>query len=84
MLAKVDLESVNPSGRLDVLAYKAAEQGARLLEAKYGLAGIWDSVKPHVHDLVTKNVSGLSIPPEAKMLLAILQANYKPENKEGM
>jgi hypothetical protein len=80
-LTKVDLNTVDPSGRVDVLVYKLAEQGARLAEAKYGLKGIWDNVKPHVHDLVTKNISNLDIPPEAKMLLSIIQANF--QHKEG-
>ncbi len=72
---KINLDTVNPQGRVDVLAYRSAEQLARWLEAKYGLSGIWDATKPHVHDLVTKNVSGLEIPAEAKILLQILQAN---------
>ena len=81
-LSKVDLGNVPPQGRVDVLAFKAAEQLARLAEAKYGLSGIWDAVKPHVNSLVVEHVSGLEIPAEAKLILGILQANYKANNGE--
>lgn len=72
-----DLETVNPQGRVDVLAFKGLEKLARLIEEKQGLAGIWDAVKPHVNKLVVEHVSGVEIPTEAKVLLAILQANFK-------
>lgn len=74
-----DLESVNPSGRLDVLAYKGLEKLARHIETQNGLAGIWEAVKPHVNKIVVENVSGIEIPTEAKILLAILQANFGPK-----
>ena len=83
-ITKVDLDSVSAQGRVDVLAYKFAEQLARLAEVKYGLSGIWDAVKPHVHQAVVQNISGLEIPAEAKMILGLIQANYKvqPSIKE--
>ena len=80
-----DLETVNPQGRLDVLAYRTAEQIARYLETQYGLIGIWDNVKGHIGELVTKNVSGLEIPVEAKLILGIIQANIgKFQNREQL
>ena len=72
-----DLETVNPVGRLDVLAYKGVERLAKFIEEKNGLVGIWDVVKPHVNSAVINNVSGIEIPVEAKILLGILQANWK-------
>lgn len=77
-----DLETVDPTGRFDVLAYRGAEQLARLAETKYGLSGIWDAVKPHVATIVGKNITGLAIPPEAKIILQLIQANYKPTKSE--
>jgi hypothetical protein len=72
-----DLETVNPVGRLDVLVYKGVEKLAKFIEEKNGLVGIWDVVKPHVNSTVVSNVSGIEIPVEAKILLGILQANWK-------
>jgi hypothetical protein len=72
-----DLETVDPRGRVDVLAYRGVEQLAKLIEEKNGLSGIWDAVRPHINSVVVKHVSGIEIPTEAKILLAILQANYK-------
>ncbi len=74
-----DLETVNPQGRLDVVAYRGVQKLANMIEANHGLSGIWDAIQPHVNKLVVENVSGLEIPTEAKVLLAILQANYKRE-----
>ena len=71
-----DLETVNPQGRLDVLTYRGVEKLAKYIEEKNGLTGIWDIVKPHVNKAIVDNVSGIEIPTEAKILLAILQANY--------
>ena len=79
MKGKIDLETVDPNGRFDVLTYRGAEQLARLAEAKYGVKGVWDSIRPHVHDLVTKNVTGLQVPSEAKIILQLIQANLKSE-----
>ena len=73
----VDLESVNPQGRLDVLAYRGVEKFAKHIEGQFGLNGVWDAIKPHVSDVVSKNMTGIEIPTEAKVLLSILQANYK-------
>ena len=71
----IDLNTANPQGRVDVLAYKFAERLARLAEAKYGLSGIWDSVKPHVHEAVVGSISGLEIPPVAKVILTLITTN---------
>jgi hypothetical protein len=72
-----DLETVNPGGRVDVLAYRGVEKLARYIEEKNGLSGIWDAVKPHVNSAVVNHISGVEIPTEAKILLSILQANWK-------
>ena len=72
-----DLETVSPAGRLDVLAYRGVEKLARFIEEKNGLSGIWDAVKPHVNTAVINNVSKIKLPTEAKILLSILQANWK-------
>lgn len=82
MIAKTDLETVNPSGRLDVLAYKGVRELAKHIEEKNGLSGIWDAVKPHVNDAIVRHIGQIDIPTEGKILLAILQANYK--KTEGM
>jgi hypothetical protein len=72
-----DLETVNPGGRVDVLAYRGVEKLARYIEEKNGLSGIWDAVRPHVNSAVVQHISGVEIPMEAKILLSILQANWK-------
>lgn len=77
MIVKTDLETVNPSGRVDVLAYRSVQKLAEHIEKTNGIVGIWDAVKPHVNDVIVNNISGMDIPTEARVLLAILQANYK-------
>ena len=72
----VDLEKIDPQGRVDVLAYRGAEQIVRHYESQYGLSGIWDAVKPHVHHAVVKNITGTKIPTEVEIILRILQANW--------
>ena len=72
-----DLENVNPSGRLDVVAYRGIEHATRYIEKQVGLNGIWDAIKPHVNDAVVRGLDGFEIPNEAKVLLKIIQSNYK-------
>ena len=79
MITKTDLETVNPSGRVDVLAYRGVQKLAEHIEKSNGLAGIWDAVKPHVNDMIVRHVGNIEVPTEGKILLAILQANYKKE-----
>lgn len=74
---KVNLETDSPQGRLDVLAYKLAERLTKHIESSQGLSGIWDNIKPHVHEIVEKNVSGIKLPGEIKVLMEILQANQE-------
>ena len=76
-MINTDLSTVSPVGRLDVLTYKGVERLARFIEEKNGLSGIWDAVSPHVNKFVAERVGRIEIPTEAKVLLAILQANYK-------
>ena len=77
-----DLETVNPQGRVDVLAYRGVQKLAQHIEQQTGLQGIWDIVKPHVNKVIVENVGKVEIPIEAKILLAILQANYKPNEEK--
>jgi hypothetical protein len=79
----VDLETVDPQGRLDVLAYKGVEKLTRHLESQYGVVGVWDVLKPHINTAINKGFEGFEVPTEAKILLGILQANYKVEKTEG-
>jgi hypothetical protein len=72
-----DLETVDPKGRIDVLVYRGAEQFLKGLEAQHGLSGIWDNAKPIVNQMVNKGISGIEIPAEVKMILGIIQANWK-------
>lgn len=74
-----DLETVNPGGRLDVLAYRGVHMLAKQVEQQNGLSGIWDALKPHVNQLLVEHVGNIELPTEAKILLTILQANYKKE-----
>jgi hypothetical protein len=77
----VDLNTAPALGRVDVLAYKFAEQMARLAEAKFEVSGIWDAVKPHVHEAVVRGISGLELPTEAKVILNLIQANMGQQPK---
>lgn len=72
---KLDLKEVNPIGRFDVLAYRAAEKLAGIVEKKTGLVGVWPAVEAEVQKLVINGLSGIEIPTEARILLAIMQAN---------
>jgi hypothetical protein len=74
-VTKIDLESVDPRGRVDVVAYRGAELLAKKAEEKYGLKGIWDILKPHANVLATRYLSGIDIPLEAQILISLLQAN---------
>ena len=72
---KLDLREVNPIGRLDVLAYKLAETLTGHLEKKIGLEGVWPAIESEVQKLVVRGMGQLDIPNEARILLAIMQAN---------
>lgn len=72
---KLDLREVNPIGRLDVLAYKLAERLTGHLEKKIGLEGVWPAIESEVQKLVVRGMGQLDIPNEARILLAIMQAN---------
>ena len=73
----VDLEQVDPKGRLDVLIYRGAETVAKQIEGQVGLSGIWDNLKPVVNSAVSEGMKGIEIPTELKVLLGIIQANWK-------
>lgn len=75
----VDLETVNPQGRIDVLAYRGMEKLTKHIESQLGLQGVWDVLKPHINEGISKGLAGFEVPMEAKILLGILQANYKTE-----
>lgn len=72
---KLDLREVNPIGRFDVLAYRAMERLAGIAEKRSGLEGIWPAIESEVQKLVINGLSGIEIPTEARIALAILQAN---------
>jgi 2-C-methyl-D-erythritol 4-phosphate cytidylyltransferase len=77
MEKNTDLSVVDPTQRLDVLVFRGVEKLARFIEEKNGITGVWDAVRPHINSAVVKHVSGIEIPTEAKILLSILQANWK-------
>ena len=77
-----NLETDNPAGRVDILLYKGAEYLTKEFEKTHGLSGIWDNLKPHVHQVMVRNITGMEIPSELKVLLGILQANYQPPKIE--
>lgn len=70
-----DLREVNPVGRFDVLAYRAAEKLTGVIEQRTGLQGVWPAVESEVQKLVIKGLTGIEIPTSCSILLAILQAN---------
>jgi hypothetical protein len=76
---ELDLREVNPIGRLDVLAYKLVERLTGHLEKKIGLEGVWPAIESDVQKLVTRGLGQLDIPNEARILLAIMQANMIKE-----
>jgi hypothetical protein len=76
MIVPVDLATVDPKGRIDVLAYKGIEWYVKQLEAKNGIV-IWDAIKPHVNKIVLNTVTGITIPPEVQIILAVIQANMQ-------
>ena len=73
----VDLESVSPVGRLDVLVYRGAEYFAKQLEAQYGLSGIWNNLQPHVNQAIGGALVGVEIPTELKVADLVLNFNTK-------
>lgn len=76
---KVDLESVDPKGRLDVLLYKLAGHFVGHLESKNGVSGVWDNIKPMVSNVLQDHVTPIELPQEARILFGILQANYQKQ-----
>ena len=80
----VDLETVDPKGRVDVLAFRGAEWITKHLEATYGLAGIWDNIKPHVNLAVSQGLGSLELPTEVKIIMGILQANMNANMNKGL
>jgi hypothetical protein len=73
----VDLETVNPTGRVDVIAYRGAQYLTNKAEEHFGLQGVWDALKPHVSKLVNEHITPMALPTELQVLLSIIQANYK-------
>jgi hypothetical protein len=80
---RLDLREVNPIGRLDVLAYKLAERLTGHLEKKIGLEGVWPAIESEVQKLVVRGMGQLDIPNEARILLAIMQANMIKDKVVG-
>jgi hypothetical protein len=67
-----DLEKVDPRGRLDVMGFRLAEHFTRMLEGQYGVSGIWENLKPHVNEVISKNLGKIELPVEAKIILGII------------
>lgn len=78
----IDLDSVDPKGRLDVLIYKGLGMLVETLEQQQQVSGIWDNIKPHVGNVIASQMQGVEIPTEVRVLLGILQSNMKPKEIE--
>jgi hypothetical protein len=74
---QVDLSTVEPKGRVDVLAFKGAEWLVKKLEAQNGVVGVWDAIKPHVNQIVVNTITGMDIPYEVGIILSVIQANMQ-------
>lgn len=74
---QVDLATVDPRGRVDVLAYRGVEWYVKALEGQYGVLGVWEAIKPQVNQLVVNTVTGMEIPAAVNIILSILQANMQ-------
>lgn len=76
-IARQDLKTVDPKGRLDVAAYRVAEHFTKRYESHIGVQGLWDNVEGYVQEIVSNGLRGIEIPGEIKILLGVLQANIK-------
>jgi hypothetical protein len=74
---KQDLEQVSPQGRLDVLVYRGMQHLLTHVEQSKGISGLWENAKPVINNIVTEHISGIDVPSEVKMILGIIQANWK-------
>ena len=79
--AIVDLETISPVGRIDVLLYNLAKHGIKYYESASGLNGIWDNVRNHVNEGIYKGLSGVEMPSELRIILGIIQSNMNKEDK---
>ena len=75
MPKQLDLRQVNPAGRIDVLAYKAAEKLTGYLEERTGLQGVWPAIEQDIQKLVVRGLGQVEVSPEVRILLVIMQAN---------
>ncbi len=66
-----DLESVNPEGRVDVIAYKLSKILVEKLEGKIGVQ-LWDKVKNPIQEVITDNIPKDMVGSEFKEIQAIL------------
>lgn len=82
----VDLDNVDPTGRVDVAAYRLLGVYAKRLEQQHGLQGTWDAVKPHVGQLISKYLGGVELPSEAELALKLLMLGnqQQQQQKENM
>lgn len=71
----LDLKTVDPNGRVDVLAYRGAMAIAKYAEEKIGMKGLAGVIEPHVNSMVAANMKNVSIPTEVEILLKLMQAN---------
>lgn len=68
----VDLDNVDPTGRVDVAAYRLLGVAAKRLEEQHGLEGLWDVAKPHVGQLINRYLGGVELPSEAELALKLM------------
>jgi len=74
----VNLETVDPAGRLDVLAYRSLEQYVKMLEEQHGIK-LWDVIKGNVNNIVVNTITGIEVPTMVTVMLSILQANMQKQ-----
>lgn len=79
MIVPVDLNTVDPRGRVDVLAYRGLEWYVKQLEQANNIAGVWDAISPQVNDIVVNTLTDLEIPSGLGIILRVIQANMAPK-----
>jgi hypothetical protein len=70
-----NIEEQNPHGNIQLLVLRGAEYITQRLENQVGMAGIWNTLQPHVKNAIAKGLGDFELPTEAKILLSIMQAN---------
>ena len=68
----IDLDMVDPTGRLDVAVYRFLGLIAQSLEPRYGLDGAWNVIKPHAGALINQYLDGVEVPTEAELVMKLM------------